>query len=82
MDHARVAVGLGGALLQTPGRQVEVLFETVDNDGWRKGFTGSYLRVGVDPNAVNENDIATVNLFGCADGFVLGETTEQKAMTA
>ncbi|GAB4320847.1 MAG: tRNA (N(6)-L-threonylcarbamoyladenosine(37)-C(2))-methylthiotransferase MtaB [Candidatus Zixiibacteriota bacterium] len=64
------------------GRDVEVLFESVDSDGWRKGFTGSYLRVGVDPSAVNENEIATVHLFGSADGFVLGETRKQQAMTA
>ncbi len=64
------------------GREAEVLFETVDNDGWRKGFTGSYLRVGVDPSAVGENEIVTVSLFGSAEGFCLGEPRQHKAMTA
>ena len=64
------------------GQSVDVLFETVDSDGWRKGFTGSYLRVGVEPNAVNENEIASVTLFGSADGFCLGERHEAKAMIA
>jgi threonylcarbamoyladenosine tRNA methylthiotransferase MtaB len=45
------------------GRRVEVLLETVDEDGWRKGFTGSYLRVGVEPQAAGENQLAIVKVL-------------------
>ncbi|MEW5873926.1 MAG: tRNA (N(6)-L-threonylcarbamoyladenosine(37)-C(2))-methylthiotransferase MtaB [Candidatus Zixiibacteriota bacterium] len=51
------------------GRTVDVLFESVDDDGWRKGFTGSYLRVGAAPDAVGENEIATVKLGGRTPEF-------------
>ena len=44
------------------GRRVEVLFETVDEDGWRKGFTGSYLRVGAEPQATAENQLSVVEV--------------------
>jgi len=51
------------------GRTVDVLFESVDDDGWRKGFTGSYLRVGAAPDSVGENEIATVKLSGRTPEF-------------
>lgn len=51
------------------GRTVDVLFETVDSDGWRKGFTGSYLRVGVPPELVGENELTEVTITGQQDDF-------------
>ncbi|MBI5868942.1 MAG: tRNA (N(6)-L-threonylcarbamoyladenosine(37)-C(2))-methylthiotransferase MtaB [candidate division Zixibacteria bacterium] len=53
------------------GRKVEVLFETVDEDGWRKGFTGSYLRVGTTPDACGENKIVRVTVMDTTDDFCL-----------
>lgn len=54
------------------GREVEVLFETVDGDGLRKGWTGTYLRVAVAPEAAAENEIARVAITGIEDGFCRG----------
>lgn len=51
------------------GQTVNVLFESIDDDGWRKGFTGSYLRVGAAPQAAPENEIATVTLCGRTPEF-------------
>lgn len=53
------------------GREVDVLFETVDDDGWRKGFTGSYLRVGIRPDAAGENEIASVRIHDTTAAFCL-----------
>ena len=44
------------------GRTERILFETVDADGLRKGFTGSYARVAVAPDAAAENDHVDVQL--------------------
>ncbi|MEW5700715.1 MAG: tRNA (N(6)-L-threonylcarbamoyladenosine(37)-C(2))-methylthiotransferase MtaB [Candidatus Zixiibacteriota bacterium] len=54
------------------GRTVEVLFETVDTDGWRKGFTGSYLRVGVPPDHARENDLSDTIVAGIDSDFCRG----------
>jgi threonylcarbamoyladenosine tRNA methylthiotransferase MtaB len=51
------------------GRSVEVLFETIDDDGWRKGFTGSYLRVGVEPKVAGENQLAMVEISTTMSDF-------------
>jgi threonylcarbamoyladenosine tRNA methylthiotransferase MtaB len=51
------------------GRTVEVLFESVDGDGWRKGFTGSYLRVGIQPGQADENQLKSVTITGSRDDF-------------
>jgi threonylcarbamoyladenosine tRNA methylthiotransferase MtaB len=56
------------------GREVEVLFETVDDDGWRKGFTGSYLKVAADPNAVPLNEISSVAIHDRTHDFCLART--------
>jgi threonylcarbamoyladenosine tRNA methylthiotransferase MtaB len=44
------------------GREAEVLFETVDEDGLRKGWTGSYVRVAVEPDLAAENEIVRMAL--------------------
>ena len=54
------------------GRAVDVLFETVDDDGWCKGFTGSYLRVGILGTDVPTNEIRTVEIQGHTDEYCLG----------
>jgi threonylcarbamoyladenosine tRNA methylthiotransferase MtaB len=56
------------------GRTVDVLFESIDGDGWRKGFTGSYLRVGIEPDEVGENELATVIVARQQDDFCVGIT--------
>jgi len=56
------------------GRRVEVLFETVDEDGWRKGFTGSYLRVGIEPRAAGENQLAIVEVREKTNDFCVANT--------
>jgi len=56
------------------GRRVEVLFETVDQDGWRKGFTGSYLRVGIEPQAAGENQLAVVKVREKTNDFCVANT--------
>jgi threonylcarbamoyladenosine tRNA methylthiotransferase MtaB len=56
------------------GREVEVLFETVDEDGWRKGFTGSYLKVAADPEAVRLNEVTSVEVHGRTEDFCLART--------
>jgi len=55
------------------GREVEVLMETVDEDGLRKGLTSSYLRVGVKPSAAGENDRVRVRLTSAEEDFCRGE---------
>jgi threonylcarbamoyladenosine tRNA methylthiotransferase MtaB len=56
------------------GREVDVLFETVDDDGWRKGFTGSYLRVAADPDAVPLNEVSSVKVHDRTHDFCLART--------
>lgn len=56
------------------GRKVEVLFETIDDDGWRKGFTGSYLRVGIESEAVGENALAEVQVSDTTPEFCVATT--------
>lgn len=61
------------------GRVDDVLFETVDGDGLRKGLTGSYVRVGVPANACGENDLVAVRLAEDAGGFVRGTIAGSRA---
>jgi threonylcarbamoyladenosine tRNA methylthiotransferase MtaB len=51
------------------GQTVDVLFESVDDDGYRKGFTGSYLRVGIAADSVSENQITTVSIEDIESDF-------------
>jgi threonylcarbamoyladenosine tRNA methylthiotransferase MtaB len=53
------------------GRTVDVLFETIDNDGYRKGFTGSYCRVATDPKTAPENNISRVTVHDSTPDFCL-----------
>jgi threonylcarbamoyladenosine tRNA methylthiotransferase MtaB len=55
------------------GREVDVLFETVDDDGYRKGFTGSYLRVGADPDLVPLNEVSSVHVNDRTDDFCIAK---------
>lgn len=54
-------------------REVEVLMESVDEDGLRKGLTSTYLRVGVVPAAAGENDRVRVRLTSVEKDFCGGE---------
>lgn len=64
------------------GRTERVLFETVDRDGLRKGLTGSYARVGIDPEAAAENDWVFVRITGVdhrgREPFLTGEVRSSK----
>jgi len=50
-------------------QKMSVLFETVDGDGMRKGFTHNYIRVGTNPNQAQENRIHQVILSDAKDEF-------------
>lgn len=51
------------------GRTVDVLFESVDSDGLRKGFTGNYLRVGISPEFGDENQLIPVKIEEAGSDF-------------
>lgn len=51
------------------GRTVDVLFEDVDSDGYRKGFTGNYVRVGTRPEAADANQVSTVRIGSACEDF-------------
>jgi len=59
------------------GCEVDVLMETVDEDGFRKGFTSSYLRVGVDSASCAENDRVRVRLQSAQEDFCTGEVVDR-----
>lgn len=54
------------------GRTVDVLFESVDDDGWCKGFTGSYVRVGILGSEAPTNEIRAVEVQGRTEEYCLG----------
>jgi hypothetical protein len=56
---------------------VEVLFETVDEDGYRKGWTGSYARIAVAPDLARENEIASVRVERVDRGFCVASTRRE-----
>ncbi|MBI3871702.1 MAG: radical SAM protein [candidate division Zixibacteria bacterium] len=64
---------------QHVGRSVDVLFETVDEDGWRKGFTGSYLRVAIAPEGARENTMAAADIVEVSTEFCLGQIPQVAA---
>ena len=60
------------------GQEIDVLFETVDSDGWRKGFTGSYLRVAVDPSTAEENEVVRVEIDRDAGDYCIAHAVDTK----
>jgi threonylcarbamoyladenosine tRNA methylthiotransferase MtaB len=53
--------------------QRDVLFEDSTEDGLRFGYTPEYVRVGVDANEVESNEIVRINLTAIrASGFMTG----------
>jgi threonylcarbamoyladenosine tRNA methylthiotransferase MtaB len=54
---------------QHVGRTVDVLFEDIDSDGYRKGFTGNYVRVGAPPDRVGENQVTPVKIGNVREDF-------------
>lgn len=58
-----------GFFNQHIGRTVDVLFEDIDGDGYRKGFTGNYVRVGIPPDAANENQVTAVRIGSVREDF-------------
>jgi threonylcarbamoyladenosine tRNA methylthiotransferase MtaB len=63
------------------GRTVEVLFESVDVDGMRKGFTRSYARVGVGQDDVGENECSSVLITSSVGEFCQGTLTNPPKST-
>jgi len=61
------------------GRRVEVLLESKDDDGLRKGLTREYHRIGVDTKA-RENDLVVVEVDEVRDGFALGHMAPEQAV--
>jgi threonylcarbamoyladenosine tRNA methylthiotransferase MtaB len=57
------------------GRCVDVLCETVDSDGLRKGYTGSYLRVGIPEGSAKENDLISVVITDVSQDLCHGSVT-------
>ena len=58
---------------QHVGRTVTVLTETSVEDGFRFGFTDSFLRVGVPAAAAEENEIIDVHVTGVVQDHCIGE---------
>jgi len=44
------------------GRTEDVLFEMAESDGLRKGFTRSYVRVGVEKSTVQDNQLVPITI--------------------
>ncbi len=58
------------------GKSVTVLTESTVEDGRRLGFTGSFLRVGVDESAAPENTLVQVRIAGAHDERCYGTVEE------
>ncbi len=69
------------ALEEAQGENHEVLFETVDDGGLRKGWTRSYLQVGVPASEVEENELAVVQLSSTGNGLAHGRVMSKKPRT-
>jgi hypothetical protein len=54
---------------------VTVLTETSVENGFRFGFTDSFLRVGVPAAAAGENEIVNVHVTGVVDDRCVGEVS-------
>lgn len=54
------------------GRTEEVLFESVESDGLRTGFTRSYVRVGVAKDVAEENELLPVTITTAAGDLCRG----------
>lgn len=54
---------------QHVGQTVDVLFEDVDSDGLRKGFTGNYVRVGTPRECAGENQMSVVRIDKVLEDF-------------
>jgi threonylcarbamoyladenosine tRNA methylthiotransferase MtaB len=64
------------------GKNVDVLFESKDEDGRIKGFSSNYVRVQNRFNEDLENQICNVAVKGNENGLVYGEIKEIKNSVA
>lgn len=67
---------------QMIGKNVDVLFESKDEDGTVKGFSSNYVRVQNRFNKDLENQICNVAVSGIENGLVYGEIKEIKNSVA
>ena len=67
---------------QMIGKNVDVLFESKDEDGTIKGFSSNYVRVQNRLNKDLENQICNVAVSGIENGLVYGEIKEIKNSVA
>ena len=67
---------------QMIGKNVDVLFESKDEDGTIKGFSSNYVRVQNRFNKDLENQICNVAVSGIENGLVYGEIKEIKNSVA
>ena len=67
---------------QMIGKNVDVLFESKDEDGTVKGFSSNYVRVQNRLNKDLENQICNVAVSGIENGLVYGEIKEIKNSVA
>lgn len=67
---------------QMIGKNIDVLFESKDEDGTVKGFSSNYVRVQNRFNKDLENQICNVAVSGIENGLVYGEIKEIKNSVA
>jgi len=67
---------------QMIGKNIEVLFESKDNDGTIKGFSSNYVRVNNSFDKDLENQICNVVVKEISNGLVFGEIKEIKNSVA
>jgi len=67
---------------QIIGKNIEVLFESKDNDGTIKGFSSNYVRVNKSFHKDLENQICNVVVKEISNGLVFGEIKEIKNSVA
>ena len=60
------------------GKNIDVLFESKDDDGTIKGFSSNYVRVNNLFNKDLENQICTLAVKEIKNGLVYGEVKEIK----
>jgi threonylcarbamoyladenosine tRNA methylthiotransferase MtaB len=55
------------------GTTVRVLFEGIEKDGLRYGYTSNYVRVGAPVGSAGENEMVDVHITGVKSNVCLGE---------
>ena len=64
------------------GRNVPVLFESLESAGWWSGLTDNYIRVRVPSMAVLANEIHSVHLTGMMGESAVGKLSFEEGRIA